>query len=68
MHSVHCQRNLVLCKLCDEPYPKDLIEVHRQKDHAAISCEKCGEVLESYKLCEHMVMYILDIKWVVKHQ
>lgn len=34
MHTVHCARNITLCKTCNEPFPKS------QYDDHAKSCQK----------------------------
>lgn len=31
MHTMHCARNITLCKVCNEPIPKLEYETHREK-------------------------------------
>lgn len=31
MHTMHCARNITLCKVCNEPIPKIEYEDHREK-------------------------------------
>ncbi|XP_067119106.1 TRAF-type zinc finger domain-containing protein 1-like isoform X2 [Centruroides vittatus] len=53
MHTMHCQRNIVLCKKCNEPVCRNEIEIHNTEMHSQIVCEKCSKVMECWKLEEH---------------
>ncbi|XP_064460599.1 TRAF-type zinc finger domain-containing protein 1-like [Ornithodoros turicata] len=52
MHTVHCQRNIVLCPTCDEPVPKTEIGNHSQT-HVKTNCPKCQKPLEKCDMEDH---------------
>ncbi|XP_048586062.1 TRAF-type zinc finger domain-containing protein 1-like [Nematostella vectensis] len=54
MHIAHCTRNTEICPICGEFYPKSSSKEHIDEYHKEISCELCGDVVESKaKLTEH---------------
>ncbi|KAG1650539.1 Ribosome maturation protein SBDS [Nymphon striatum] len=57
IHSLHCQRNLVLCKLCNECYPRNLLPIHIDEDHEIICCCECGVNIEKLSLEEHKKLH-----------
>ncbi|CAN7985752.1 unnamed protein product [Ixodes hexagonus] len=52
VHSVHCQRNIVLCPECSSPVPKSNLEEHRVT-HAPTRCPDCRCCVELQRLSEH---------------
>ncbi|XP_023215124.1 TRAF-type zinc finger domain-containing protein 1-like [Centruroides sculpturatus] len=56
MHTMHCQRNIVLCKKCNESVSRNEIEIHNTEMHSQIVCEKCSKVMERWKLEEHKLL------------
>lgn len=60
MHTAHCFRNISLCKICNEPFPKSDLDTHIAEAHAKVKCAKCGDEIEHHDIEEHDVMnYIL---------
>ena len=55
MHEVHCRRNIVLCKICDEPYPRSEMNEHIAESHADVYCDQCHEKMEKQDLEKHLV-------------
>ncbi|GAB6030130.1 TRAF-type zinc finger domain containing 1 [Chamberlinius hualienensis] len=53
LHSVHCIRNISLCKICHEPYPRSEIKAHIDEAHAKITCDKCGKEIEKQAADKH---------------
>lgn len=53
MHTVHCHRNIALCKICDEPFPKNEIDQHVTEAHSKIRCNRCGKEVEQQKAKAH---------------
>ncbi|XP_040065107.1 TRAF-type zinc finger domain-containing protein 1 isoform X5 [Ixodes scapularis] len=52
VHSVHCQRNIVLCPECSSPVPRSGLEEHR-RTHAPTRCPDCKCYVELQRLSEH---------------
>lgn len=61
IHNMHCQRNIILCKDCKKPIPKNDIEVHNQEMHSEVICDKCSKIIESWRLDEHKTTCIKRI-------
>ena len=57
MHEMHCKRHISLCEHCNEPIPKNEMEVHYEENHAKIKCPKCETEVEKMHLEEHEVLY-----------
>jgi len=55
IHEVHCQRNIVLCKQCNEPVPRNDLETHVKDVHAPVNCELCGTAVERNNVEQHKV-------------
>ncbi|XP_060584425.1 TRAF-type zinc finger domain-containing protein 1-like [Ruditapes philippinarum] len=53
MHEMHCKRHISLCEQCNEPIPKNEMEVHYEENHAKIKCPKCETEVEKMHLEEH---------------
>ncbi|XP_045390755.1 TRAF-type zinc finger domain-containing protein 1 isoform X2 [Lemur catta] len=52
MHEIHCQRNIGMCPICKEPFPKSDIETHVATEHCQVTC-KCNKKLEKRQLKKH---------------
>lgn len=53
MHEPHCRRNIVLCKVCDEPVPKSQLEEHHEENHVEAPCELCHKRMAKDHLEQH---------------
>lgn len=38
IHEIHCQRNIGVCPICKEPFPKSDMETHMTAEHCQVSC------------------------------
>ncbi|XP_037367038.1 TRAF-type zinc finger domain-containing protein 1 [Talpa occidentalis] len=52
IHEIHCQRNIGMCPVCKEPFPKSDMEVHMATEHCQVTC-KCNMKLEKRQLQNH---------------
>ncbi|XP_021568796.1 TRAF-type zinc finger domain-containing protein 1 [Carlito syrichta] len=52
IHEIHCQRNIGVCPLCKEPFPKSDMETHMATEHCQVIC-KCNKKLEKRQLKKH---------------
>ena len=59
MHEVHCHRNIVLCRQCDEPVPKSELDRHFDDVHALVTCHSCGQAVEKSALDNHKVRAVI---------
>ncbi|CAL4064954.1 unnamed protein product [Meganyctiphanes norvegica] len=53
MHSVHCQRNIVVCAMCQESVPKSQYQIHIQDNHKELPCGKCGQNVDASDVFTH---------------
>ncbi|XP_009002935.2 TRAF-type zinc finger domain-containing protein 1 isoform X3 [Callithrix jacchus] len=52
IHEIHCQRNIGMCPICKEPFPKSDMETHMAAEHCQVTC-KCNKELEKRLLKKH---------------
>ncbi|XP_007936371.1 TRAF-type zinc finger domain-containing protein 1 [Orycteropus afer afer] len=52
IHEIHCQRNIGMCPVCKEPFPKSDMEAHMATEHCQVTC-KCNTKLEKRQLKTH---------------
>ncbi|XP_037672565.1 TRAF-type zinc finger domain-containing protein 1 isoform X2 [Choloepus didactylus] len=52
IHEIHCQRNIGICPVCKEPFPKSDMESHMATEHCQVIC-KCNKKLEKRQLKKH---------------
>ncbi|XP_012878575.1 PREDICTED: TRAF-type zinc finger domain-containing protein 1 [Dipodomys ordii] len=52
IHEIHCQRNIGVCPICKEPFPKSEMEIHMATEHSQVVC-KCNKKLEKRQLKKH---------------
>ncbi|XP_003420363.1 TRAF-type zinc finger domain-containing protein 1 isoform X2 [Loxodonta africana] len=52
IHEIHCQRNIGVCPVCKEPFPKCDMETHMATEHCQVTC-KCNKKLEKRQLKTH---------------
>ncbi|XP_022406547.1 TRAF-type zinc finger domain-containing protein 1 isoform X1 [Delphinapterus leucas] len=52
IHEIHCQRNIGMCPICKEPFPKSDMETHMATEHCQVTC-KCNKKLEKRQLKKH---------------
>nr|XP_045743585.1 TRAF-type zinc finger domain-containing protein 1 isoform X3 [Mirounga angustirostris] len=52
IHEIHCQRNIGICPICKEPFPKSDMEGHMATEHCQVTC-KCNKKLEKRQLKKH---------------
>ncbi|XP_004690853.1 PREDICTED: TRAF-type zinc finger domain-containing protein 1 isoform X2 [Condylura cristata] len=52
IHEIHCQRNIGMCPVCKEPFPKSDMEAHMATEHCQVTC-KCNMKLEKRQLKNH---------------
>ncbi|XP_059104782.1 TRAF-type zinc finger domain-containing protein 1 [Peromyscus eremicus] len=53
IHEIHCQRNIGVCPVCKEPFPKSDMDVHMATEHCQVTC-KCNKKLEKRQFKQHM--------------
>lgn len=52
IHEIHCLRNIGMCPICKEPFPKSDMETHMATEHCQVTC-KCNKKLEKRHLKNH---------------
>ncbi|KAF5929287.1 hypothetical protein HPG69_019308 [Diceros bicornis minor] len=52
IHELHCRRNIGVCPVCKEPFPKSDMETHMATEHCQVTC-KCNKKLEKRQLKKH---------------
>ncbi|XP_036785263.2 TRAF-type zinc finger domain-containing protein 1 isoform X1 [Manis pentadactyla] len=52
IHEIHCQRNIGVCPICKEPFPKSDMKTHVSTEHCQVTC-KCNKKLEKRQLKNH---------------
>uniref|UniRef100_A0ABM5F1U6 TRAF-type zinc finger domain-containing protein 1 n=1 Tax=Pogona vitticeps TaxID=103695 RepID=A0ABM5F1U6_9SAUR len=52
IHEIHCSRNIGVCPVCKESFPKSEMRNHREQEHTPVFC-KCGMKMDKGCLQEH---------------
>ncbi|XP_016058575.1 PREDICTED: TRAF-type zinc finger domain-containing protein 1 isoform X3 [Miniopterus natalensis] len=52
IHEIHCQRNIGMCPICKEAFPKSDMETHMATEHCQVAC-KCNKKMEKRHLKNH---------------
>lgn len=55
LHTLHCAKNVVVCKECDLAVPRAEADAHNAAVHALKVCDQCGIRVEARKLHDHRV-------------
>ncbi|KAJ6656668.1 hypothetical protein lerEdw1_003555 [Lerista edwardsae] len=55
MHEIHCSRNIGVCHICKESFPKAEMKSHQELEHTQVTC-KCSLKVDSGLLQEHMAL------------
>jgi hypothetical protein len=55
LHTSHCQRNIVMCPICVEPWPQTQISCHMNEVHKIVPCENCHITMEIQYMDRHLV-------------
>ncbi|XP_071538677.1 uncharacterized protein [Panulirus ornatus] len=53
VHTVHCQRNIAVCTLCNEAVPRTRYQQHVEANHTSVPCSKCGAEVEPLHIFSH---------------
>ncbi|XP_030040192.2 uncharacterized protein LOC115455671 [Manduca sexta] len=53
-HTVHCARNLRVCRVCKEPVPVADLQRHHDELHKQLPCKQCGESVCGTDLEDHI--------------
>uniref|UniRef100_A0A8C5RCW4 TRAF-type zinc finger domain-containing protein 1 n=1 Tax=Laticauda laticaudata TaxID=8630 RepID=A0A8C5RCW4_LATLA len=53
IHEIHCSRNIGVCPLCKESFPKAEMRTHQEQEHAQIVC-KCTMRMDRGLLQDHV--------------
>ncbi|KAK7074916.1 hypothetical protein SK128_009061, partial [Halocaridina rubra] len=53
IHTVHCQRNIAVCSICNQPVPRSHYQQHVENNHKSVPCPKCSEEVEPLQLFAH---------------
>ncbi|XP_026544982.1 TRAF-type zinc finger domain-containing protein 1 [Notechis scutatus] len=53
IHEIHCSRNIGVCPLCKESFPKAEMRTHQEQEHAQIVC-KCSMRMDRGLLQDHV--------------
>ncbi|XP_042297321.1 TRAF-type zinc finger domain-containing protein 1 isoform X2 [Sceloporus undulatus] len=52
IHEIHCRRNIGVCPVCKEAFPKVELRRHQEQEHTQVVC-KCGREMDRGLLQEH---------------
>lgn len=53
LHETHCKRFLCPCPDCGESVHRELLDKHREEEHAQVRCSKCNKKMEHRHLKDH---------------
>lgn len=54
IHEIHCWRNIVLCRICNEPFPKSAMKEHMETEHIQVTC-KCNLKMDRSEIERHQM-------------
>ncbi|XP_066466121.1 TRAF-type zinc finger domain-containing protein 1 isoform X2 [Tiliqua scincoides] len=55
MHEIHCSRNIGVCPVCKESFPKSEMKSHQELEHTQVTC-KCSMKMDRGVLQEHVTL------------
>ncbi|XP_053135423.1 TRAF-type zinc finger domain-containing protein 1 isoform X2 [Hemicordylus capensis] len=55
IHEIHCSRNLGVCPMCKESFPKSEMRSHQELEHTQVMC-KCSMKMDRGLLQEHVAL------------
>ncbi|XP_043925686.1 TRAF-type zinc finger domain-containing protein 1 [Protopterus annectens] len=54
IHEIHCWRNIALCQICSEPFPKSEMKEHLETEHTQVTC-RCNLKMDRSEMENHKI-------------